>query len=207
MGKIKSYLGPLLILPLIVSVPALAAKSKLPVIQEPEPTVQTDKTQNQQVPATPGQAQPVKPKSAAPNFDLNWFTINGGGDSYGSSANYRLGYSIGQSVAGEGGSASYNLGIGFWYGAEVICIAIPGDANASGTYTLGDILAVVNYYFNKPGCSPQPLCWLSGLLCRGDWNGSGTITLGDIIQGVNYYFNKPGGPWNAFPSGVCCLTP
>lgn len=87
------------------------------------------------------------------------------------------------------------------------CLAIPGDANASGDYTLADILSVVNYYFNKPGCSPQPLCWLSNLLCRGDWNGSGTITLGDIIQAVNYYFNKPGGPWNALPSGACCLIP
>ncbi len=85
------------------------------------------------------------------------------------------------------------------------CSAIPGDANANGNYSLGDIIATVNYYFNKPGCSPQPLCWLSNLLCRGDWNGSGNITLGDIIQGVNYYFNKPGGPWNALPSGACCL--
>lgn len=90
---------------------------------------------------------------------------------------------------------------------EFACTAMPGDANASGTYTLADIIAAVNYYFNKPGCSPAPLCWLSGLLCRGDWNASGTITLGDIIQGVNYYFNKPGGPWNALPIGECCLAP
>ncbi len=85
------------------------------------------------------------------------------------------------------------------------CIARPGDANASGTYTLADVIATVNYIFNKPGCTPQPLCWLSGLLCRGDWNGSGTVSLVDVIQAVNYIFNKPGGPWNAVPVGVCCL--
>jgi hypothetical protein len=84
------------------------------------------------------------------------------------------------------------------------CIAKPGDANASGTYTLGDIISTVNYIFNKPGCTPVPLCWLSGLLCRGDWNGSGTVTLGDAIQGVNYIFTKPGGPWFPVPSGSCC---
>ena len=85
------------------------------------------------------------------------------------------------------------------------CAAKPGDANASGTYTLGDIISTVNYIFNKPGCTPVPLCWLSGLLCRGDWNGSGTVTLGDAIQGVNYIFTKPGGPWFPVPSGVCCI--
>ncbi|OGC76184.1 MAG: hypothetical protein A2Z27_05825 [candidate division Zixibacteria bacterium RBG_16_50_21] len=86
-----------------------------------------------------------------------------------------------------------------------LCSAKPGDANASNTYTLGDIISIVNYIFNKPGCVPTPVCWLTSLLCRGDWNGSGTVTLGDAIQGVNYIFTKPGGPWNALPSGVCCL--
>jgi uncharacterized delta-60 repeat protein len=81
---------------------------------------------------------------------------------------------------------------------------LAGDANANSTYTLGDVISIVNYVFNKPGCSPQPLCWLSGLLCRGDWDGSNDVTLGDVIQGVNYIFNKPGGPWNALPSGLCC---
>lgn len=85
------------------------------------------------------------------------------------------------------------------------CLIRAGDANASGTYTLADVIAIVNYIFNKPGCSPQPLCWLSDLLCRGDWNGSGTVSLSDVIQAVNFIFNKPGGPWNALPSGICCL--
>jgi len=85
------------------------------------------------------------------------------------------------------------------------CWAKPGDANANGGYGLDDAIAIVNYIFNKPGCSPQPLCWLSNLLCRGDWDGSTTVTLSDAIRGVNYIFNKPGGPWNAIPVGACCL--
>ncbi len=80
---------------------------------------------------------------------------------------------------------------------------LPGDANASGNYTLADVIAIVNYVFNKPGCSPQPICWLSGLQCRGDWNGSSSVTLSDVIQAVNYVFNKPGGPWNAQPNCPC----
>lgn len=89
------------------------------------------------------------------------------------------------------------------------CLAIPGDANGSGSLTLGDIIATVNYIFAKPGfpaCSfNNQYCWLSELLCRGDWNASQTVTLGDVIQGVDYLFNKPGGPWNPAPSGLCCL--
>ena len=92
-------------------------------------------------------------------------------------------------------------------GTILVCSAIPGDANASGNLTLGDIIAAVNYIFNKPGCSPTPGCWLSGLLCRGDWNASTTVTLGDVIQGVNFIFNKPGGPWNPVPVGACCFAP
>jgi hypothetical protein len=89
------------------------------------------------------------------------------------------------------------------------CSAKPGDANSSGGYTLGDVVAIVNYIFGKPGWSACPsmnnLCWLSGLLCRGDWNGSTTVTLADVIRGVNYIFNRPGGPWAPVPSGICCL--
>jgi hypothetical protein len=84
------------------------------------------------------------------------------------------------------------------------CVAMPGDANASGTYTLGDVISIVNYIFNKDGCTVKPLCWLTNLLCRGDWNGSGTVSLSDVIQGVNFIFNKPGGPWSPLPTGVCC---
>jgi len=89
-----------------------------------------------------------------------------------------------------------------------VCLAVPGDANASGSLTLGDILAAVNYIFNKPGFPScgfiSNICWLSELLCRGDWNGSGSVSLPDVVQGVNYFFNKPGGPWGPLPSGLCC---
>jgi len=94
--------------------------------------------------------------------------------------------------------------------ANLGCLAKPGDANASGSLTLSDIIANVNYIFNKAGwgnCPAQSsLCWLSGMLCRGDLNGSATVNLSDVIRGVNYIFNKPGGPWIPVASGVCCLS-
>ncbi len=94
---------------------------------------------------------------------------------------------------------------GTWWGMICSCLAKPGDATADGGHTLTDIIALVNFVFNKPGCSPVPNCWLNNLLCRGDWNASGSQTLTDVIQGVNYVFNKPGGPWTPLSIGVCCL--
>jgi hypothetical protein len=140
--------------------------------------------------------------------EVNWSSVNSGGVIGSSSTNFILSGSVAQSVIGFSTSTNYHMGIGFWYGPGLYCVGLPGDANASNTYTLGDAIAIVNYIFNKPGCSPQPICWLSGLLCRGDWNASGTVTLGDVIQAVNYIFNVPPGAsfWLAQPVGVCCQS-
>ncbi len=89
------------------------------------------------------------------------------------------------------------------------CSAIPGDANASNDLTLGDIIATVNYNFDKPGYPPcasdSGICWLSDLLCRGNWNGDGVVSLADVFYAVNMFFDQPGGPWDPVPNGVCCL--
>ncbi len=85
---------------------------------------------------------------------------------------------------------------------------LAGDASSDQTYTLVDIIATVNYIFNRPGfaaCSSNSaICWLSDRLCRGDWNGSGDVTLGDVIQGANFIFDKSGGPWSPVSSLGCC---
>jgi uncharacterized delta-60 repeat protein len=83
-----------------------------------------------------------------------------------------------------------------------------GDADSDRKLNLSDVVAMVNYIFQKPNyplCSANsPLCWLSGQLCRGDWNGDGKVSLSDLLRGVSYMFGKPGGPWEPIPSGACC---
>lgn len=86
-----------------------------------------------------------------------------------------------------------------------VCTAKPGDASANNSLGLEDLIAAANYIFNKSGCLPLPLCWLSNLLCRGDWEGNGGVALTDVIRGANYIFNKPGGPWTPVASGTCCI--
>ncbi len=100
-----------------------------------------------------------------------------------------------------------------------VCTAIPGDANANGSYSIADVISIVNYYFNKPGwpsCSANSkLCWLNGLICRGDCTGNGSINLSDVVQLVNYIFTKtcayPSDPtpgcWMPLPSSICCSYP
>jgi hypothetical protein len=101
---------------------------------------------------------------------------------------------------------------------EFSCIAIPGDVNNSFTITLGDIVNLVNYIFDKDklpclGLDPGN-CWAFVPSCRGDINQSGTVTLGDIVNLVNFIFDKdrlpclgtdPDNCWTPVPSGTCCL--
>ena len=98
------------------------------------------------------------------------------------------------------------------------CFSIPGDVNASGGITIGDIIHLVNYIFDKdklPCLGSDPgNCWNPNLSCRGDANQSGTITIGDIVHLVNFIFDKdrlpclgsdPGNCWTPDASGTCCL--
>ena len=136
---------------------------------------------------------------AAPNYNLDWYSINSGGDIEVASTNYRLGLSVGQAAAGAAAGTNYNLGLGFWYifgGAQAACpVAMTGDVNTSGEITSSDIIYCVNFVF-KGGPAPQP-CEAAG-----DVNCNGTVTSSDIIYLVNHVFK--GGP---VPCDVCTIIP
>jgi len=75
------------------------------------------------------------------------------------------------------------------------CNYKPGDVNADGSWTLTDIVGLVNIVFND-AVKPAPLC-------RTDCNGTGgNPSLTDIVYLVNKVFK--GGP-NPVKIGVCCL--
>jgi hypothetical protein len=55
------------------------------------------------------------------NYRLDWFTpltTNGGGRA--TSANYAINLTIGQTVRGASNSASYQAGLGYWYGVGIL---------------------------------------------------------------------------------------
>jgi len=52
------------------------------------------------------------------NYRLDWFTpLTGGGGGAASSANYAVNLTVGQTAIGASSSASYGVGLGYWYGA------------------------------------------------------------------------------------------
>ncbi len=131
----------------------------------------------------PDEAATAEPAAAV---TMPWYSHNGGGVVGLASSNYGLNYSISQPVTGKAASASYGMGIGFWYVAAAACpIAITGDINVSGAITSADIILEVNFCF-KGGAPPQPC------VAAGDVNCTGTVTSADIIFLVNFVFK--GGP-------------
>jgi hypothetical protein len=129
-----------------------------------------------------GEAAKTTPASAAVTT-LNWYSVNGGGITLGSSASSKLGLSVGQSVAGVGTSASFKLGVGFWQGAGSFC-ATPGDLDGDGFKNLVDILIMI---YNVSDNQPIP----TGEVCA-DLTGDGLINLVDIICLINHVsFDDP----------------
>ena len=82
-----------------------------------------------------------------------------------------------------------------------------GDVNASGAITLGDIVHLVNYLFDKdrlPCLGTDPgNCWTPVPFCRGDVNTSASITIGDVVHLVNYIFDKDRLPCLGSDPGNC----
>jgi hypothetical protein len=145
----------------------------------------------------PAQPQPqasVASPEAAPLFNLNWYSVNGGGDIHLTGARYDLGISAGQPATGALTGSTYKLGMGFWYG--VACpIGLSGDVNLNSSISTSDIIAVVNYAL-KAGPEPLPC------IANADANCSGSISLADIIVLINFVL-KAGPP----PCNVCDIIP
>jgi hypothetical protein len=188
----------LVVIALCVSMGAFAGQKEkpgevtLPVSSATAPEVATTSSASA---AEPTLTKPEANTAAAPAaFGLPWYSINGGGGT-GASASYGLSHSIGQSLAGRASSASYAMGIGFWYGVGTggCPITMTGDVNVSGTITSADIIGLVNYVF-KGGAPPLPC------VAAGDVNCNGAVTSADIINLVNYVFKGGAAPCNGCTS-------
>ncbi len=133
----------------------------------------------------------------APNYYLNWWSVNGGGTTNVNGTNFDLGVSVGQAAAGFVTGTNYKMGVGYWYGAAsgACPIAVSGDGNVSGSVTSADIIVLVNFVF-KGGAAPLPC------EANGDVNCNGAVTSSDIIVLVNYVFK--GG---AAPCDICTIIP
>ena len=124
----------------------------------------------------------------ASNYQINWYSINGGGTVNAASANFRLAGSAAQSVAGATASANFQAGIGFWYG--VCSCPCHGDPICDGVPNLQDVVATVNVAFRGYPSVFDPQCPRERTDVGGGPQGScdGVTTVLDVVRMVNVAF-------------------
>ena len=127
---------------------------------------------------------------------INWQVISSGGTS-GSSTNFQLAGTIGQTAVGLGSSLNFQLNSGFWqtFGPQGCCFDIRGnidnipnpDVAGVGGIDIADLVYLVAYSFQG---GPPPEC-----IEEADVDGTGgaiPIDIADVVYLVAFMFQ--GGP-------------
>lgn len=109
---------------------------------------------------------------------LKWQVISGGGTTVGSSTNYRLSTTLGQTAVGLGSSTNYQVNQGFQqsFGQTYLC----GDANNDGSINISDAVYLIAYIFAS-GPAPNPLL-------AGDANCDSAVNISDAVYLIAYIF-------------------
>lgn len=125
---------------------------------------------------------------------INWQVISAGGGS-GSSTNYVLIGTVGQTAVGTGTSTNYGIIHGFqqdFAGGgggccdQVFPDGMRGDANYEDGVDVSDLTFIVDYLFRG---GPEPPCFEEG-----DVDGSGGIDVADLTYIVDYLFRSGAAP-------------
>lgn len=128
--------------------------------------------------------------------EINWQVISAGGTK-GSSANFILRNTVGQTATGHGVTESFGLSHGYWYATEPQgCCVLRGDVAGNedpgqvgipdGSVLVDDIVYLVDYLFKggtAPTCLDEGDCAIPL---------DGEILVNDIVYLVDYIFK--GGP-------------
>ncbi len=134
----------------------------------------------------------VSAADPATGEEINWQVISSGGTE-GTSANFSLKGTVGQTTVGFGESPSFKLSHGFWqeFGPTTCCNhdGIRGDVNYDMALNVADLTYIVDYLFRG---GPPPPC-----AEEGDVNGDGPTNVADLTYIVDYLFR--GGP----PPAAC----
>lgn len=122
--------------------------------------------------------------------EINWLVVSKGG-TQGSSTNYNLGVTVGQTAAGYGTSTNYGLNLGFWQ--DFGCCQNRGNVDGQinpiiGPIDVADLTYLVAFLFR--GGDPPP-CEEEGNV-DGVVGASGPIDVADLTYLVAYLFR--GGP-------------
>src|SRR5262245_62851244 len=89
----------------------------------------------------------LMPLTAVAQYDLSWYTIDGGGATFSTGGTFQLGGTIGQPDASSFSSpmsgGTFTLVGGFWSAAQSVC-TLPGDMNLDSLRDGGDVQGFVN---------------------------------------------------------------
>ena len=102
----------------------------------------------------------------AEDYDVDWWTIDGGGEMRTASADYELSGTIGQSDAAVMCGGAVELVGGFWPVVE----HLPGDLNGDCRVDLGDLAQLLANYGTPSGAVYED----------GDIDGDGDVDLSDL---------------------------
>ncbi len=105
----------------------------------------------------------------ADDFDLSWWTIDGGGEMWTAGGDFELSGTIGQPDAGAMTGGDFELAGGFWAGgaAEPFCF---GDLDGDNDIDLADLAQLLANYGATSGMSYED----------GDLDADGDVDLSDL---------------------------
>ena len=128
------------------------------------------------------------PKTTTAGEQIKWQVISDGG-AKGTSTNYKLEGTIGQTASAKGISSSYNVNHGYWqnFGTSGCCVR-GGDANHDGKLNLLDAAYIINKLYRG---GPDFIC-----RAEADAEANGTINLRDVAYIIN-------GLYRAGPMPTC----
>jgi hypothetical protein len=127
---------------------------------------------------------------AGPNYNLNWYVVDGGGDNAAASASFKMGVSAAQPAAGELVSPSFRLKMGFWYGAHLCRCPFQSDFDEDGFLTALDLSGMIDILFAgqpdvQDASCPSP---------RADFDCDGFSTALDLSGLIDHLFAGGAGP-------------
>ena len=107
--------------------------------------------------------------AASAQFDLSWYTIDGGGAMFSTGGTFSLGGTIGQPDAGVMSGGTFTLTGGFWAGASNPC-SLLADLDSDGDVDLQDLANLLGHFGTTSGATFE----------QGDVEGDGDVDLQDL---------------------------
>lgn len=134
--------------------------------------------------ATTDRPQTTSTPSPATGEQIPWQVLSAGATN-GSSTNYSLGGTLGQTAPGIGSSTNYGVNGGFWQDFGGSCCVLAGDFNSDGTLNIKDLTDHVKWQFKN---ASDPSCYSTV-----DVNNDCTLNIQDLTDRVKFQF-KGGAP-------------